>query len=101
MIHIVGKYYAKVDDHQITVGVPYESKSKDGSVKTVLSDTRYYSDLESALKGTYKRLSIDTLQRVDGDLNDAIKALYTLRNDFKEVIDRVMGMISDFEDDGK
>lgn len=87
MFHVFGSYYAQSDGGQIAVGEIREyTEGKTGERKRFLTNQKYYDTVEGMLKGTLKRLRLEALQGVEGELEEAVAAVQRVTDEFTKAI---------------
>lgn len=91
----LGKYGINVSDRCFEVGKiatrTIKKTDKNTNEKTeveeeVLANSGYYTSLESALNGVYKRITVDALSNYDGDLKGAIEAIHKRTTEFEKLV---------------
>lgn len=87
MIHLFDKYYMKSDQNQIIVGKMNTRINKNSEEEECLANVRYYATPEQAIMGTYKVLKRETIQDINGDLKDAVQALQSMTDAFRQSVE--------------
>lgn len=91
----LGKYGINVSDRCFEVGKiatrTIKKTDKNTNEKTeveeeVLANSGYYTSLESALNGVYKRITVDALSNYDGNLQGAIELVRKRTDAFEKLV---------------
>lgn len=91
----IGSYGINVSDRCFEVGKiatrAIKKTDKNTNEKTeveeeVLTNSGYYSTLESALAALYRRLTMEAVKSYDGDLNGAVRLLTKRTEAFEKLI---------------
>lgn len=83
----IGIYGINVSDRQYEIGkITTRTNTKTGATEEVLTNSGYYTTLESALTALYRRFTMDALKSYDGDLNGAIQLLTKRTEAFEKLI---------------
>lgn len=83
MIHIYGKYYAKVYDHGYIL---MKENGKNEKGETKWQDLGYYGTLEATIKGTYNNYVKDKFSKTAIELKDALAVMKETRELFRKVL---------------
>lgn len=83
----IGKYGIDTTERCYAIGkIRKTTDKKTGEEMEVLDNPGYYTTFSSALLGLHRRISLDAVAAVDGDLLTAITAVQKHTKDFEEVV---------------
>ena len=94
MIHVLGKYGIEVSDKCYAAGKIGKQKITDKNTKITtevdcIQNPAYCTSFQSALKAIRKRMQMDALKNIDGDLEAAVNVIRTLDERFEKMIERI------------
>ena len=94
MIRLDGGYAIEVDSMCYTLGIPkmtkvVNKKTGEETEKEVLTEPKYYTNLDQALLGYWKIMRRKSLYEFEGSLKEALNRVEKLDSKIIKLIDRV------------
>lgn len=94
MIRVIGKYGIEVSDKCYAAGKIGKQKVTDKNTKITtevdyIQNPAYCTSVRNALNAIRKRMQMDALKNVDGDLETAINEMRTLDERFEKMIEKI------------
>lgn len=90
MIHVLGKYGIEVSDKCYAAGkIGKQTDKKTGVEFDYIQNPAYCTSIQSALKAIRKRMQLDALKNIDGELEMAINEIRVLDERFERLIGKV------------
>lgn len=94
MIHVLGKYGIEVSDKCYAAGKIGKQKVTDKNTKITteidyIQNPAYCTSIQSALKAIRKRMQLDALKNIDGELETAINEIRALDERFEKLIEKI------------
>ena len=90
MIHVLGKYGIEVSDKCYAAGkIGKQTDKKTGVEFDYIQNPAYCTSIQSALKAIRKRMQLDALKNIDGELETAINEIRALDERFEKLIKKI------------
>lgn len=94
MIHVLGKYGIEVSDKCYAAGKIGKTKVTDKKTDVTtevdcIQNPAYCTSFQSALKAIRKRMQMDALKNIDGDLEAAVNEIRALDERFEKMIEKI------------
>lgn len=87
MIRVIDKYGIDASDRCYEVGkIGKTTDKKTGEVKEYIANASYVSSLQQALKVIRKKMHLEAIKNIDGDLHAAIEVIKKADERFEELI---------------
>lgn len=90
MIHVLGKYGIEVNDKCYAAGkIGKQVDKKTGEEFDYIQNPAYCMSVHSALNAIRKRMQMDVLKNIDGELETAINEIRSLDDRFEKMIEKI------------
>lgn len=90
MIKVIGKYGIEVSDKCYAAGkIGKQTDKKTGKEFDYIQNPAYCTSVQSALKAIRKRMQMDALKNIDGDLETAINEIRALDERFEKMVEKI------------
>lgn len=94
MIKVLGKYGIEVGDKCYAAGKIGKQKVTDKNTKITtevdyIQNPAYCTSVQSALKAIRKRMQMDALKNIDGDIETAINEIRAIDERFEKMVEKI------------
>ena len=94
MIRVIDKYGIEVSDKCYAAGKIGKTKVTDKKTNVTtevicIQNPSYCTSVQSALKAIRKRMQMDALKNIDGDLETAVAAIRALDERFEKMVEKI------------